>query len=61
MSKRMRMMQPWLLIVFGFLVLPILPEMFGFVCMLVGIVMIVERRWPEKWDAEESVLDDTIK
>lgn len=61
MSKRMRMLRPWLLIFLGFLVLPILPEMFGFGCMLVGIIVILERRWPEKWGAEEIALDDAIK
>ena len=40
---------PWLLIVFGFLSLAILPAPISFICMFIGIVMLFERIWPEKW------------
>lgn len=43
---------PWLLIVFGFLSLAKVPPMLGFLFMLLGIVMLIERRWPEKWGDE---------
>ena len=43
---------PWLLIVFGFLSLGALPAMMGWGIMLIGIVMLIERRWPEKWGHE---------
>ncbi len=43
---------PWLLIIFGFLSLGALPAMMGWGIMLIGIVMIIERRWPEKWGDE---------
>ena len=43
---------PWLLIVFGFLSLAKIPAIAGFVCMFFGIIMLILRRWPEKWGSE---------
>ena len=40
---------PWLLIVFGFLTLDIFQGFVAIPCMVIGIVMLFERRWPEKW------------
>ncbi len=43
---------PWLLIVLGFLSLSILPPIVAGSCMLVGLVMLIERIWPEKKDVD---------
>lgn len=40
---------PWLLIILGFYELNILPWQVALGCMLVGIVMIIERVWSEQW------------
>jgi len=40
---------PWLLIVFGFFMLNMFQGYLGVFCMVLGIVMPIERRWPEKW------------
>lgn len=47
---------PWLLIFGGFYFLSRLPWMVALGCMLIGIVMLIERIWPEKWasDTEEE-------
>lgn len=45
---------PWLLIVFGFYSLNILPYMAGLAFIILGIVMMIERRWPEKWGDEKE-------
>lgn len=45
---------PWLLIVFGFLTLDMFQGFVSITCMVIGIVMLLERRWPEKW-GEESL------
>ena len=45
---------PWLLIVFGFWSLSILPGMAGLTFMVLGIVILFERRWPEKWGDEKD-------
>ena len=44
---------PWLLIVFGFLTLNMFQGYIAIASMVIGIVMLIERRWPEKWDAEQ--------
>lgn len=41
---------PWLLIVFGFLTLNMFQGYVAITCMVIGIVMLIERKWPEKWD-----------
>ena len=41
---------PWLLILAGLYVLNILPVFIGGGLIILGIVMLVERRWPEQWE-----------
>lgn len=53
MSVRMNKALPWLIIVFGFLTLASLPPFIGWGIMTLGIIMLVLRRWPEKWGAED--------
>lgn len=43
---------PWLLIVMGFFTLNMLQGFVAIPCMVIGIVMLIERKWPEKWDDE---------
>ena len=43
-------LMPWLLIVFGFLTLNMFQGYLALACMLIGIVMLIERIWPEKWE-----------
>lgn len=52
MVKRGLLMKvlPWLLIVFGFLTLNMFQGVVALACMVIGIVMLIERVWPEKWD-----------
>ena len=45
---------PWLLILIGFLTLNMFQGFVSITCMVIGIVMLLERRWPEKW-SEESL------
>jgi len=44
---------PVLLILFGFLTLNMFQGFVAITCMVVGIVMLIERRWPEKWGSDE--------
>lgn len=48
---------PWLLIVLGFFTLNMLQGFIAITCMVIGIVMLIERKWPEKWD--DSSLEQT--
>ena len=41
---------PWLLIALGFFTLTMLQGVIAITCMVIGIVMLIERRWPEKWE-----------
>ena len=50
---------PWLLIVFGFFTLNMFQGFVAITCMVIGIVMLIERVWPEKWDSDE-MSQDTI-
>ena len=43
---------PWLLIVFGFLTLNMFQGYLAIACMVIGIVILLERKWPEKWGDE---------
>jgi len=45
---------PWLLIVFGFFTLNMFNGIIAGACMVVGITMLIERIWPEKWDYETT-------
>ncbi len=40
---------PWLLIVFGFLTLDMFQGFVAIACMVIGIVILIERIWPENW------------
>ena len=42
---------PYLLIVFGFITINMYNGLIAGACMVTGIAMIMERIWPEKWDA----------
>ena len=48
-NKYLKNALPWLLIVFGFLTLDMFQGYLGLACMVTGIVMIIERIWPENW------------
>ena len=53
MNKILKKLSPYFLILLGLLLLFFIgqAEAAG-VCILLGIVMIILRIWPEKWDAE---------
>ena len=55
LSSNMKKLYPYLLILFGLFVLFFM----GFaevscVCLLIGIVMIIESVWPEKWGEDSQ-------
>lgn len=53
MRKEMKMkLMPWLMIVFGFFTLNMFQGVVAITCMVVGITMLLERIWPEKWGDE---------
>ena len=52
---------PLLLIVFGFLTLNMFQGYLALACMVIGIVMIIERIWPEKWDDENKNKNTAVK
>jgi len=43
---------PWLLIVIGFFSLNMFHGAISIMCFVVGIVMMIERKCPEKWGSE---------
>lgn len=45
---------PFLLIVFGLLTLNMFQGLVSITCMVIGIVMLFERRWPEKWGTDKD-------
>ena len=45
---------PWLFIVLGFLTLNMIQGVVAITCMVIGIVMLIERVWPEKWEDENK-------
>ena len=49
---------PYLLILSGLIIL-FMSNMapVAFVCFIIGIVLIMERMWPEKWDTENTSKD----
>ena len=53
-NKHLKKAMPWLLIVFGFLTLNMFQGYVALACMVIGIVMIIERIWPEKWDNDNK-------
>ena len=52
---------PWLLIVFGFLTLNMFQGYLALSCMVIGIVMLIERVWPEKWGDENINCNSVVK
>lgn len=54
MNTTLKRFSPYLIILLGFLVLFLIEqaETAG-VCFLIGIVMIIENIWPEKWGADK--------
>ena len=46
-----------LLILFGILTLDMFQGFLALTCMVTGIVMIIERIWPEKWESDEMSRD----
>lgn len=45
---------PWLLIIFGFLTLNMFQGYLAFAFLVIGITMLIERKWPEKWANEDQ-------
>lgn len=60
MNKRGRLMKamPWMLIVFGFLTLDMFQGYLALTFMVIGIVMLIERLWPEKLYDEQKKTSD---
>lgn len=54
-NKLLMKAMPWLLIVFGFLTLDMLQGFIALACMVIGIVIIIELIWPEKWGDEVTI------
>jgi len=52
---------PVLLIMFGFLTLNMLQGFVAITCMVIGIVMLIERVWPEKWETENKKSNAVVK
>ena len=51
----MKKVLPYLLILLGLLILFIIGQPIAAgVCLLIGIVMIFEQIWPEKWGVDEQ-------
>ena len=46
---------PFLLIALGFLTLNMFQGAIAITCLVIGIVMLIERRWPEKWVEKDNV------
>ncbi len=51
---------PLLLIIIGFFTLDMFQGFIALTCMVIGIVMIIERIWPERW-GDESVNNNTAE
>ena len=43
---------PWLLFFIGFLSLDMFNGIIAGACFVIGIMMLIERRWPENWDSD---------
>ena len=52
---------PWLLIVFGFLTLDMFQGYVALACMVIGITMLIERRWPEEWNLDDENDNSAMK
>ena len=53
-NERLVKVIPYLLILGGYFFLNRLPWMFALGCILVGIIMLIEQVWPEKWGDENN-------
>lgn len=53
--------KPWLIIVFSFLSLGVLPPTLGWAGILLGIIILIERRWPEKWGDDKKMENSVVK
>ena len=49
----LNIIMPLLVIVLGLLLLQLFGIYVGGLCIVFGIVMLIERKWPEKWENEE--------
>ena len=47
-EKKMSLLS-WLLILFGLSMLNMFGGVFSGACIVIGVVMMIECRWPEKW------------
>ena len=54
MDSRLKKLSPYLLILFGVLALFIGQAIPSGICFLIGVTMILERIWPEKWGVENE-------
>lgn len=55
MNTTLKRLSPFLLIIIGLFMLLIMGNvMIAGVCLLLGIVMVIERIWPEEWGAERK-------
>lgn len=52
-NEKMMKAMPWLLIFGGFFALTILPAIVAGGCILLGIIMLIEKLWPEEWSNEK--------
>ena len=48
-NEKLMKAMPWLLIFGGFYALTILPPVVAGGCMVVGITVLLNQVWPEKW------------
>ena len=63
MEKRNLAMKflPWLLIILGFLTLDMFQGYFALSCILIAVVMFIERKWPEKLDCNKEDSNTAVK
>lgn len=55
MKRKVFKISPYFLILFGLLLLFYMGKAIpAGVCILIGIVMIIEKVWPEKWEVEKE-------
>lgn len=50
----LKKLSPYILIIIGLLLLFFINNALPVgVCVLLGLIMLIERKWPEKWETEE--------
>lgn len=55
MNTALKKTTPFLLLLLGLFMLFMMGNvMIAGVCILLGIVMVIERIWPEKWEADKN-------